>query len=61
MRIDFNRSDLNKAHVLVDRKISLMILLQMIRLGQSVGLRLSGVRIKEEYMGQDNLQVEAVA
>jgi len=47
--------------VLVDHKISLMILLQMIRLGQSVGLRLSGVRIKEEYMGQDNLQVEAVA
>ena len=61
MRIDFNRSDLNKAHVLVDRKISLMILLQMIRLGQSVGLRLSGVRIKEEYMGQENLHVEAVA
>ena len=61
MRIDFNRSDLNKAHVLVDRKISLMILLQMIRLGQSVGLRLWGVRIKEEYMGHDNLQVEAVA
>jgi len=47
--------------VLVDHKISLMILLQMIRLGQSVGLRLSRVRIKEEYMGQDNLQVEAVA
>ena len=57
MRIDFHRSDLNKAHVLVDHKISLMILLQMIRLGQSVGLRLSGLRIKEEYMGLENLQV----